>query len=69
MRVGDTPPPWSPEMCHDPVYPYRLSEFKFDVGRWAAATKVSEESKSILVAMALEGSARIVSDDLDTLVL
>ena len=69
MGVGDTPPPWSPEMCHDPVYPYTLSELKFDVGRCAAATKVSEDREAILVAMALEGSARIVRDDLDTSVL
>ena len=69
MANADTPPPWSPEMWHDPVYPYTLSEYKFDVGRWAAATEVAEERKAILIAMALEGFARIVSDDLGTSVL
>lgn len=61
---AETPPSWSPEMAHDPRYPYTLVEYQRDVSRWLSATKVNQERQGALLALAIGGAARTVVDDI-----
>ena len=48
MGNTETPPTWSPEMAHDSVYPYTLSEYTRDIRRWMSLTKVAIERQRVL---------------------
>ena len=61
----ETPPTWAPEMAHDAVYPYTLTEYKRDVSRWLAATKVNAERRGPILALAIGGAGRAVVDEID----
>ena len=63
---ADTPPAWTPEQAHDPVYPYTLEEYKIDIDRWLKATKVTPERQGPLIATAVGGAARIVLDAINS---
>ena len=60
----ETPPTWAPEMAHDTTYAYTLREYQKDVSRWMAATKVNAERQGPLLALAIDGAARTVADDM-----
>ena len=66
---GESPPTWSPEMANDQQYPYTLEEFRRDVSRWQAATKVTVARQGPLLALAIGGSARSLIDDIDEILL
>ena len=53
MSNTETPLTWSPEMAYDTNYPYTLAEYKRDVSRWLAATKVTAERRGPLLSLAI----------------
>ena len=59
------PPSWAPEMALNPTYPYTLAEYKRDVSRWIVSTEVAPERQGPLIALAIDGAARAVVDELD----
>ena len=64
VATTETPPTWSPERALDPTYPYTLKEYMRDVGRWMSATKVAPQRQGPLLALAIEGAARMVVDEI-----
>ena len=66
---GNNPPPWCPELAHDREYPYTLAEWKRDLRRWQAATKVPPHRQGPSVALAVGGAARTVIDDVEEEIL
>ena len=66
---GNNPPPWCPELAHDREYPYTLAEWKRDLRRWQAATKVPPQRQGPSVALAVGGAARTVIDDVEEEIL
>ena len=62
---ADTPPTWAPEMASEGAFPYTLSEWQRDVGRWLRATKASEQRVGPLLSLAVGGAARVVVDELE----
>ena len=51
-------------MAHDPLFPYSVTEYIKDLGRWMASTKVSPERQGPLIALAIGGAASTVVDQL-----
>ena len=62
---GETPPTWCPEQADDTAYLYTLAEFQRDASRWMASTKVPREGRAPLLALAIGGVGRRITDDLD----
>ena len=62
---GNTPPTWSPELAVDPTYKYDLKQFRTDLRRWRASTKVHASRQGPLVALAIGGQARLIIDKID----
>ena len=66
---GKNPPWWTPELANNPDYPYTLSEFERDVGRWIAITKVQPPRQGPMIAMALGRAARSLADNIPDAIL
>ena len=64
VATAETPPWWSPELESDPAYPYSIDEWRRDVRRWMAATKVAPERQGPLLALSLGTTARTIADDM-----
>ena len=69
VASGESPPTWAPELENDSLYPYTLAEWRKDIGRWMAATKVSADRQGPLLALSLGTSAQTLVDDLPDSVL
>jgi len=69
VTLDGSPPTWSPEMAHEAPYHYTLKEWRRDVLRWAAATKVSPERQGPLLALAVGGAARTRVDEISEIAL
>jgi len=52
-------------MAHDREFPYTLSEWRRDLRRWQAATKVPGHRQGPSVSLAVGGAARTVLDEVD----
>jgi hypothetical protein len=45
-------------MAYNSQYPYTIEEWRLDVERWLAATRVSDDRKGVLLSLAVGGAAR-----------
>ena len=64
VATGKTPPTWAPEWAIGRDYQYTLSEWERDIGRWQAATEVTQERQGPLLSLAVGGAARTVADQI-----
>ena len=52
-------------MALDPTYPYTLTEYRRDDGRWIKATRATAERHGPLLALSIGGAARTIVDDME----